>query len=129
MQLNTNKKIIVLPFLIIFLFGLFVPFSKISAAPNLIIKADTVNIQSGEYIYISAQISELVNKTVFFLSSPAENAVFTPDSCTTSASGNPSYCSVQFSSTKTGIYSISARTNYNGILASQPIEINVTEKK
>lgn len=130
MKLNIFKKIILPTFLTIFLFGLLTPFEQSWAAPKLTIKTVRTTLKTGESINISAEISELLNKVIFFTfspSDPSEEAAFTPaNTCTTSASGDPSFCSIQFKPVKTGKYSLSARTEYNGILMSDPIEITIT---
>ena len=128
---NIFKRIIIPVYLLIFLLVLVVPFSTVWAAPRLTINADTVTLKSGDDIFISAKMYELVNKTIFFISSPIEGVIFDPgSSCVTSAAGNPSVCSVGFRSTKTGNFTITARTNYNGILQSEnpPVVITITEK-
>src|SRR3989344_5179787 len=128
---NIFKRIIIPVYLLIFLLVLVVPFSTVWAAPRLTINADTVTLKSGDDTFISAKMYELVNKTIFFISSPIEGVIFDPgSSCVTSAAGNPSVCSVGFRSTKTGNFTITARTNYNGILQSEnpPVVITITEK-
>jgi len=111
MQKNILKRIVALTYLAIFLFGLFVPFQQIWAAPKLTIEAN--KITPKEYL-ISANVYELVNKNVSFLSSPATGTLFKPsNSCTTSGGGNPSSCSVSFISKQAGTFTITAWINYN----------------
>jgi hypothetical protein len=101
----------------IFSFSLFVPFQQIWAAPRLTIESNTITPK--EYL-ISANVYELVNKSVFFLSSPSTGVLFKPgNSCTTSGGGNPSSCFVKFSSTQTGTFQITAWTDYSGKLQSE----------
>lgn len=120
---------IVTTFLAIFLFGLFVPFNITLAAPRLTIEATKDIIDPKEYL-VSANVFELVNKSVSFLSSPATGTLFKPsESCTTGGSGNPSSCYVKFSSTQAGTFKITAWTNYNGKLQSEKaIEIIIPKE-
>lgn len=123
MKSNIFKKIIILTYLVIFLFGLFIPFNQSFAQTKpLFISTGDGDFSSGKTITITAyNDSKFSLQTVSFKSTP-ESGTFTPSSCETNGKSSQEayfYCSVTFTS-KGGTFKISATT---GTVVSNEITI------